>query len=476
MSQSYTYPTSSFPSGVNLDKLTITIQEDSTIAKTLEGISNVESIVTFVFDLALSTIEETELDSIVAAHDGLPPVYLITDIRYYVNTNAIVTDPYTSITGPFDTMQNLINRRELFNDTDSPLYISNFIPLLGTDGSVTNLNNIHAKHGWHNLQITQSRFTRPKDILVYYGWLNSFNSATNGWYNEKVAQDMAKYKILVLGDGVQNPSHGDYANTQIIIPRIKALNPCALIFGYVSTNQSYANFQTKTDQWNTLSVHGIMMDESGYDYGTTATNSREAFNQKVDYVHGKSSSKICFPNAWNIDHILGTADDLSFPNTTWNPSILESNLNENDWIMLESFPVNTTAYSGNAGYESASDWTARGAKANSLRATYKCNFASVNIINNGNANGQDLFDFAFVSSLMWSLEGFGTSDTSYGSSSAAVQYWTRPDVSNMGLVYSINPSILLDTLDADVYHRYCELSKLSIDFSTAAQDSSITKF
>jgi hypothetical protein len=77
---------------------------------------------------------------------------------------------------------------------------------------------------------------------------------------------------------------------------------------------------------------------------------------------------------------------------------------------------------------------------------------------------------------MCSLEGFGTSDTNYGSSSAAVQYWERPDVSNMGIVYTINPSVQLDILDSDVYHRYCEFSKLTLDFSTGAQDSSITKF
>jgi hypothetical protein len=373
-------------------------------------------------------------------------------------------------------MQILTNRRELFNDTENPLYSAGFTPLVGANGSVSNLNNIHAKYGWHNIQVTQARYTRPKDILVYYGWLNSFNSTTNGWYNEKVAQDMAKYRILVFGDGTQDPSHGDYANTQIIIPRIKALNPCALIFGYVSTNQSYANFQTKTDQWNTLGVHGIMMDESGYDYGTTTTNGREAFNQKVDYIHAQTSAKICFSNAWNTDHILGTANDVSFPNTTWNPSVIESNLNEDDWVMLESFPVNTTAYSGNGGYETASDWAARGSKANTLRSTYKCNFASVNIIANGDSNGQDLFDFAFVSSMMWALEAFGTSDTAYGASSAAVQYWTRPDVSNMGVIYTVNPSVQLDTLDADVYHRYCEFSRLKLDFSTGAQDSSITKF
>mgnify|MGYP001228375831 CR=1 FL=1 len=44
---------------------------------------------------------------------------------------------------------------------------------------------------------------RPQNILFYYGYPNSFNSLINGWVNEKVAQDMANYDIVVLGDGVE---------------------------------------------------------------------------------------------------------------------------------------------------------------------------------------------------------------------------------------------------------------------------------
>lgn len=475
MSVIYQYSLGSFSNGINLDKLTDEVN-NSSITVLMESINKDSSFVKFFFASTLSGAEQTTLNTIVATHDGTPPVYNENDINYYLNTSAIVTDPTTSISGPFSIMQPLINRREIFNDTDNPVYDPNTTPLLGSGGSVQLLYNIHDKLGWHNQMIVQSRFTRPKDVLVYYGWMNSFNSGTNVWNNEKVSQDMAKYKILVLGDGIQNPGHGDYSNTEVIIPRIKSLNSSALIFGYVSVNQSYANFQTKVDQWNTLGVHGIMMDEAGYDYGDVSTNGRAAFNQKVDYVHGKSSANICFPNAWNTDHILGTANDPTYPNSTWNSSAIESNLTENDWIMLESFPVNTTAYSGNGGYETAGDWSARGSKANTLRVTYGCNFACINMINNDNVNGQDLFDFAFTSCMIWSFEGFGTSDSLYGASSATVTYWSRTDVSSMGLVYTVNPDIQQDLNDSDVWHRYCELAKMSLDFSASAQTSSITKF
>jgi hypothetical protein len=257
----------------------------------------------------------------------------------------------------------------------------------------------------------------------------------------------------------------------LIIPRIKALNSNTQIFGYVACAQTLSNFQTKVDQWDTLQVHGIFMDEAGYDYGKT----RAEFNAMVDYVHGKTYSNLCFANAWNTDNILGTANDPSFPNSTYNSAVIESNLTLNDWILLESFPVNTTAYSGNAGYESKSDWYARAEKAKGLRVTYHVNFSGLSVIDNASGSGSTLFNFAFISSLMYNLEGFGSSDTDYGASSAAVKWWTRPAVTSLGKTWELYPAILNDVLDSDVYHRYTENSKISLDFSTGAQASSITK-
>jgi len=245
----------------------------------------------------------------------------------YINENARVTDPVTSISGPYSLMQLLLMRKDLYNDNENPLFEAGFVPILGADGilidhvdRIANLENIHSKIGWHEQQVMQALYKGPKDLLIYYGYPNSFNSATNGWNNESVAQDMAKYSLIVLGDGVEAPSHPDYANTQIIIPRIKALNPNALIFGYVAVAQTLVNFQSKVDQWNTLAVHGIFMDEAGYDFGKT----RAEFNTCVDYVHGKTHAKLCFANAWNTDHVLGTTNDVSYPNSTYNAGLIAS--------------------------------------------------------------------------------------------------------------------------------------------------------
>lgn len=391
-------------------------------------------------------------------------------------TPDIVEDANTGKKSTSLFMNMLTIMRDLYNATDNPIYDSAFTPILGSIGwaedhanRIENCELIHSKNGWHNQQVIKSTYEKPRDLLIYYGWLNSFNSAAHGWDNEKVAQEMAKYGVLVFGDGVQDPSHGDYSNTTTIIARIKALNPTALIFGYVTVNQTLQNFKDKADDWDDLGVHGIFMDEAGYDYGKT----RSEFNDRVDYVHGLTDAKLCFANSWNMDHIIGTANDTSYPNTTYNSSLDESNLTENDWYLLESFAVNTTDYTDN--YAPKADWSSRGSKAITHRAEYGINLAAANIIADGDSEEAALFKFAFVSGLMFSLEASGSSDTSYGSSSSKTKFVSRENVTGM-LCWSLNPSVQVDNNDADVYHRYVEFGKLSVDFSSGAESSSITKY
>lgn len=397
----------------------------------------------------------------------------------FLDYNAVTTDPLTGIIGPWDQMQILNHRREIYNDSSNPIYVADRTAILGETGylvdhanRINNLETIHGKLGWHNQQVMQALYTRPKDLLIYYGWLNAFNSGVNGWNNENVAQDMAKYCLVVLGDGIQSSSHGDYANTQVIIPRVKALNCCTEIYGYVSCDQTFSDFTSKVNEWETLQVDGIFIDEAGYDFGRT----RQDFNQRVDYVHGMTYANKCFANAWNTDNILGTANDPSFPNSTYNDTSEESNLTSTDWVLLESYPVNTSSYASNDGYESASDWATRGSKAQGLRVTYGTNFASANVISNDHTDNTALSNFSFISSMMFSLDGHGTSDSLYGASSARVNYFPRPNVTQMGTVYNLNCSVQVDVNDASVYHRYTTNAKMSLDFSDGAHLSTITKY
>jgi hypothetical protein len=297
---------------------------------------------------------------------------------------------------------------------------------------------------------------RPDNLLVYYGYPNSFNSAVNGWNNEKVAQDMAKYEMIVLGDGVQNPAHPDFTNIQTIIPRIKAFRPNVKIFGYVTINQDLEDFQTKVNQWDDLQVYGIFLDEAGYDYGKT----RAEFNDRVTHVKSRTYAKKCFANSWNIDHVLGTIDDPSYPNATYNPALLQSILSVDDWCMLESFSVNTTAYAQS--YASKADWYSRGQKAADRRNQYNVRMAALHVINDDNMAGQTLFYFAYNSSLIWAIDSVGSSSTNYGASSAQVNFWRRPNKS-MGTPSSA-PSVLVDAGSADILIRYGTKCKMEINY------------
>lgn len=310
---------------------------------------------------------------------------------------------------------------------------------------------------------------RPDDVLFYYGWVNTFNSDVNGWDNEKVAQDMARYNIIILGAGVANSGHGDYANTVVIIPRIKELNPRAKIFGYVTVNQDLTSFQTQADEWDTLQVDGVFFDEAGYDYGKT----RQECNDRVDYVHNLSSAKLCFVNAWNMDHTVGLINDPSFPNATFNSVLAESNLTKNDWYLLESFGVNTLSYTND--YEAKAAWFVRGTKAVAHRKNYGIKLASVGVISNDSAKAVDLFNFVMTGSMMFSLDAMGSSDENYGSSSAKVIMWERPDVTGLGRVWDIEPSVSEDSTDADAYIRFTDFGKLTVDFTVGAEGSDIVK-
>jgi len=388
-------------------------------------------------------------------------------------------------------------------------------------------------------------FEKPDNVLFYYGYPNSFNYSVNAWDNEKVAQDMIKNDMVVLGNdlatkfdsgshtgaddqavltdatkswtvdehvgrvvrnltdgskgtitantattitatlagGTENDwdtgdtydiRHQDYENTVAIIARMNELKPSVKVFGYVATTETFDDFKPKVDEWCDLGVYGIFVDSAGYDYGTPATNGRDAFNEKIDYIHNKATTNIVFANAWNMDHILGTVNDPTYPNSTWNPSLHESSLGVGDWVLMESFPINTTDYA--EGYEDDAEWLARAEKAMGHREKYGVSLAGVGIISNGHASGQDLFDFGFISALMWNLFAFGTSDTGYGAGSSEVDWWTRPDASGLGCLWCLDPTVKVDAGDADKYWRFVEFGKLMLDYSTSAQDSGITKW
>jgi hypothetical protein len=296
-----------------------------------------------------------------------------------------------------------------------------------------------------------------QDMLIYYGWLNAFNSAENQWDNEKVANDLAKYNILVFGDGLENPPHGDYANTVVIINRIKAIKPSIKIFGYASTNLDLSVFTGKVNGWSVLGVNGIFMDEAGYDYGKT----REDFNDRVDCVHGKGM--LVFANAWNPDHVFGTAEDVSYPNSLFNPYLIQSNLDGSDWLLMENSGIVNTMH------EDMALWQTRVNKVLALHETHKFNYAACSVINNTTANGADLFKFGYCAALIAGANAYGSSDIYYGASSAAVKWWVRPGVA-IGA-----PEAVIGSFGTTQF-KYFSSGKIVLNFAIGSELATITKW
>ncbi len=288
-----------------------------------------------------------------------------------------------------------------------------------------------------------------KDMLIYYGWLSSFNSAENGWSNESVAVDMAKYSLVVCGAGIEASSHGDYSNSEVIIPRIKELNSNCRVHGYVTSDQTLADFKTKVKDWKTLGADSIFLDESGYDFSV----SRQDLNDRLSYCHSQGMK--CMVNSWDIDDVLSSAVDA-----THNPDGLESAMAKDDYYLLESFSYGPYGPASALEYEDETEWKARGDK----MVTYKgkCLMAGLCQLDDGDSSGQDKFDFMYTSALMYQLDAFGSSDKLHGSSSAKTKYWDRP-------VYNTSDV----QKNGSEYYVYINGGRLKLDYSSGSEASAI---
>lgn len=246
--------------------------------------------------------------------------------------------------------------------------------------------------------------------LFYYGWPSSFNYQMNWWSPDNVAQDMGQYDMVVLGAGLEATSHPDHANTAYIISQM----PDTEVYGYVTLNQPEVTTHSKIAQWNAMGVAGIFLDEAGYDFGTP----RAEFNRVVTTIHVQPSANTAFVNAWNPDHVMGTANDVSYPNSAYNPGTVASAITSDDFYLLESCPVYNNVYR-------MSDYdVAKCNKCVALRNVYGVNLVSVSTIGNTHPTGQTLYNQHVAISDLYGFDAQGTSDIWYGAGSSQVKMWS----------------------------------------------------
>ena len=246
----------------------------------------------------------------------------------------------------------------------------------------------------------------PARLAIYYGIPSLVNGA--GGDVERAARVFADYDVVVFGDGLEydsprtsGPSAGpvEHARTRAIVTRLARLRPSTQVFGYVPLGDtqrlSWAAVADGIRRWRDMGIHGIFLDEAGYDFGVT----RERQTQVIDLIH--SADLRVFANAFNPGDILGSEMVPANTRGGGNPRGLPSRLGPGDLLLLESFVVRMGEL------EQADSWFER-----SQQAAAYSRRTGVGVMTVTTA-GRDLpFDaalcrLAWWGSVLWGFQGFG---------------------------------------------------------------------
>lgn len=252
----------------------------------------------------------------------------------------------------------------IVNSTNPTVLNSITLPSSGTAGSLgysiptgeLTINNSQT------LRTVPVNSRNPYKIIIYYG----YPSLLNGIPTLKgVAQAFSEWDIIVLGDGLEHPSHPDHANTRTIIEEIHALSPTSLVAGYIdlgvsTQNLSESQLQQYTVEWKDIGADLIFWDDAGFDFNTT--RERQTFAIQTARANGLNS----FMNSFNTDDIFSGT----------------SLMGVNDWFLLESLPFNDNAgVYVSPGWEPRASVISRVQKAQGWRNIYGSRIASVSLVN-----------------------------------------------------------------------------------------------
>ncbi|WP_088253026.1 hypothetical protein [Fimbriiglobus ruber] len=216
----------------------------------------------------------------------------------------------------------------------------------------------------------------PQSLLIYYGWPSCINGANNVDGPNGIgaaAAIFSNYNYVVLGGGLEEPTHGDHLKARAIILTAKDTK----FFGYIPLGNragkdkclAMKEIRARAQGWSAMGVKGVLLDEFGFDYGVT----RERQNDAVDAVHNAKLRVIA--NAWDPDHVL-----LPDPG-----GIKPSLKKDSDIYLWESYRFNEGKPVG------LNDWTAKAKKIELGRKDLPLLIFSVSTNNDQPANVGQLF-------------------------------------------------------------------------------------
>jgi hypothetical protein len=256
----------------------------------------------------------------------------------------------------------------------------------------------------------------PKSLLIYYGYPSLINHASS----LSAAATLGAYNYVVLGDGLEDPSHPDHQNTAAILADPHMAHTTA--FGYIdlgvtTQNLTLSEIETRVDEWQATGVQGIFLDDFGYDFGTT----RDRQNAAVDYVHSKG-----LPVTANAFVPADAFDNVADP--VHNPAGTPTHLGASDYYLYESFQIQTGKY------VTESTWQAKAAALQGYEATLGFKVLAITTNSAANTYSQSKFFYAWYSALLYGYEAVGWGEYAFSSSSSQAPYRTRP-ATNPGTVY-----------------------------------------
>jgi hypothetical protein len=268
----------------------------------------------------------------------------------------------------------------------------------------------------------------PRTLAIYYGYPSLVNGAAS--MVQKAASEFERYDVVVFGAGLElgtlpehrgiTAPHPDHANTRAVIAALRSANSRLRTYGYIAIGNTQQlpveDVRRRVALWSDMGVHGIFLDEAGYDFGVT----RRRLNESLDAVHDAGLS--AFVNAYNPDDVFSQAS-VVLPGGGGNPSGEPSRLQKGDLFLLESFQIK------NGAYEDAAEWFDRTRRAMQHRANTGVEIFSIATSGNEPYDARKL-EYAWWSAVLWSLDGFGWGEAAYASDST-LPWRSRPSLSSL---------------------------------------------
>jgi hypothetical protein len=325
-----------------------------------------------------------------------------------VELNTLLIDPTTL--DPAVVATNPYIPESAIGVTVAPL-VDDLVPLVNLPELGTQIGSNFSITGTFgaNLVKTNKVYQKPYKLLIYYGIPQGVNSV---YLDSYAAQLFASYDYVVLGAGLEVSTNTYYASTLDIISTVHTLNPNTTIFGYIDLGVTTSNFTLPqidafVNQWITAGATSIFLDCAGYDFQVP----RSRLNTALEYIHSQNMGAIV--NAFNPDDVMGTIYDA-----VNNPTSTPTQMGSTDYYLLESWVVNTTAYTTTAGYNTMYGLKTVADKAATYRQNLGVKLLATGIVDYSLYSPDEIIKFfkmTEAAAICYNIDGYGIGAPYYSS-------------------------------------------------------------